>query len=155
LKYIFLIFIGISLFILGCESKQKNYRYVEIDNNVSIEGNVTDLQQFKRRFSEFWEASAVVDFDTTYQYELPYLNFLKDLPWYLNFQSGAKERYMTTIINVKADPRHNDIVYVRQNHKSTLLDVNITEKWIYINGTWYHSYRQSLLPPPPLEIKVR
>jgi len=148
----------VPLFILwftGCEKKEstKQYQYAFIDNNLTIENDIKDLKLLKRNFRDYWEASSRGDLNTSYMLELPYLNFIKPLEWYRDFKQDDKRHYKATMLQLKSETDDNEIALIRTNYKSNVMDINLTEKWIYVNGQWYHYYSQSLLPPPPKPIK--
>ena len=151
MKYFF--YILVITLMLGCSREEINYQYVSIDEKVRQSSNFEKNRELVKRFSEYWEATSLKDFETAYNYELPYLNFLKSLDWYLEFKTVSKKNFKTTMLSLTEDKDDKDIVHVRLNIKSKKVDANVTEKWININGTWYHNYSQSILPPKPPRIR--
>ncbi len=151
----FVIVVLCTLFIMGCDKKElvTQYQYAFIDGNVTIENDIKDLKLLKNNFRDYWEASSKGDLNSSYSLELPYLNFLKSLAWYRDFKQDDKRHYKATMLHIKAEDDDNEVAFVRTNYKSDVMDINLTEKWIYVNGQWYHFYSQSLLPPPPKPIK--
>jgi hypothetical protein len=141
---------------IGCSKTDEveTYKYVSIDENISIDNNITNTEKLITTYKKYWEASSKGDLNSTYTMELPYLNFIKSLKWYRDFKADDKHGYKATALKMEADALDHDVVYIRSNFKSKVMDVNLTEKWIYISGAWYHYYRQSLLPPPP-KLKIR
>ncbi len=143
------------LFFVGCDksSSLQQYQYAFIDNNLTVEHDVKDLKLLKNNFRNYWEASSKGDLNTSYALELPYLNFLKSLQWYRDFKQDDKRHYKATMLRITSEKDDNEVAYIRTNYHSDVMDINLTEKWIYISGQWYHYYSQSLLPPPPKPIK--
>ncbi len=150
-----LILLSLALVLLvGCNKKgpQKEYIYAFVDENLSVDGNITQPHQLQERFRDYWEASSRGDLNASYALELPYLNFLKSLEWYRDFKADDKRHYKATMLRVASEKGDGDVALVRTNYQSDVMDINLTEKWIYTNGQWYHFYSQSLLPPPPKPI---
>ncbi len=143
------------LFVIGCEKKtpEKEYQYAFIDVNLTVENDIKELKVLKNNFRDYWEASSKGDLNASYALELPYLNFLKSLEWYRDFKADDKRHYTATMLRISSENNDSEVAFVRANYKSNVMDINLTEKWIYVNGEWYHYYSQSLLPPPPKPIK--
>ncbi len=137
------------IFMIGCSKESKTYQYVTVSNDLLKSATQPKEHTFIERFSDYWEANSLNDFEAAYAYELPYLNFLKSLDWYLDFKKTAKRRYNITLLEITPDSKDDDIIYARVHFDGKNLDVNLTEKWIFINDIWYHSYSQSILPPKP------
>ncbi len=142
----------LMIFIIGCSKENKTYQYVITPEDIIDTSNVRDKEQFVERFSDYWEATSRNDFDKAYAYELPYLNFLKSVDWYYEFKKASKRKFTVRLLRITPEQDDADILNVRINFKSKQLDTNVTEKWIYINGHWYHSYSQSILPPKPPKV---
>ncbi|GEM_PF-1221468 len=143
------------LFVLGCEKKnpEKEYQYAFIDVNLTVENDIKELEVLKNNFRNYWEASSIGDLNASYALELPYLNFLKSLEWYRDFKADDKRHYTATMLRISSENNDSEVAFVRANYTSDVMDINLTDKWIYVNGEWYHYYSQSLLPPPPKPIK--
>jgi len=143
------------MFFAGCDRQvsEPQYQYAYIDNNLSIENDIKELKLLKNNFRNYWEASSQGDLNSSYALELPYLNFLKSLEWYVDFKNDDKRHYKATMLRISSENNDDEVALVRANYKSDVMDINLTEKWIYVNGQWYHYYSQSLLPPPPKPIK--
>lgn len=134
-------FVFVFIFVLGCS---QNYnKYVNVDSNITIDSDL------KKRYLEYWLYKSEHNFEEAYKYELPYLNFVKNLEWYKEFNAESKKHFATNLLKIDINKKDTDIVYIRSNFKAKYLDSNVTEKWIKVNGTWFHYYSQSLLPELP------
>lgn len=135
----FLILLPLLVFFSACSTK--NYKYTLIDNNIS---NVNEYKELVTRSRNYWEAFSKNDFTTTYEYELPYLNFKHDLQWYKSFHNGSKNKFKIILLKiVKID---DDIVQLSLQYKKRDNKYIFTDKWISVNGEWYHKYSDSLIP---------
>jgi sarcosine oxidase delta subunit len=136
-----LLYILVISAIFGCDAKKESV--VTLSADLSIDDDLLE------RYGEYWTYMSKNDYDRSYEYELPYLNFLKSKEWYKEFQYGGKIDFKVKILSISEDKDDKDVVFVRANYRGKYLDSNITEKWINIKGTWYHYYSQSLLPSLP------
>lgn len=135
------LFISAIFVFSGCEKK---YDYISKDVNLTIKDDKTE--ELVERSMDYWEAMSKGEYDRTYDYELPYLNFLKDRSWYIEFKTGSRTQYTVNLKRVTYDARDEDIAKI-----TTFVDLGHTsytfeDPWYNINGTWYHFYEQSLLP---------
>lgn len=132
--------------LLGCEKK---YAYVEVDKNVTAADEKTEA--LLSRFKDYWEYRSKNESEDSYAYELPYLNFIKDRQWYVRFHTGDRKAYKVTVLKIKYDPRESAHVEILTNIDLTHTSYSFWDQWYYVNGTWYHKYIQSILPPEPGE----
>lgn len=149
MRLLSIFFFTVSLLFLGCEEKAL---YTKIDKNATIESGIENFTDLKKRYFKYWDLRSAAEYTQSYAYELPYLNLLKSQEWYEEFHMYDNKNYTTTMLYAKRDKNDGDIVHIRNNFKGKYIDTNVTEKWININGIWYHSYSQSLLPPKPKPI---
>jgi hypothetical protein len=145
----FLILMVVTFIVYKNRELSDTYVYVSMDNNITVSKDIVKYEELKRRFSEYWEAASLNDFNTTYEYELPYLNFLKSLDWYIDFKQGSKKHYKVLTLDVKTEFGDSDIAIITMKVELNNFTRKIADKWVLVNGIWYHYYSQSLLPPPP------
>ncbi len=137
------------LFFLGCEEKYTN---VAIDQNISIDKNITNVENLKLRYQEYWEVFSKGEYDKSYAYELPYLNYIKSLQWYKDFNRIRKNDYKVSMLNIKSYPYDAKVALVRTRFQSPHKTFELSDRWVQVGDTWYHYYKQSLLPKPPRPI---
>ena len=136
-----LLFIILLLLLDGCEKK---HVYSSVDANLSIRDN--RFKELEDRHLDYWEAMSLADYDESYRFELPYLNFLKTNEWYREFRSGSREKYKIVIKGIESDSEDDNIAFVKTHIILKHTDYTFKDRWLYVNGTWYHSYSPSLLP---------
>ncbi len=127
------------LILAGCS---KTYKYVQVDTNLS---NGEEHQELFARVRGYWDALSMKDFDETYSYELPYLNFKHNLEWYKQFHLNNKEKYFIKIKSIKSIDS-DGIAYLKLEYDKNGKTFTFLDKWIDINGRWYHKYSDSLVP---------
>lgn len=128
----------------GCEKK---YEYVSRDANVSLESK--EARALVKRYEDYWEAKSKGEYDKSYRFELPYLNFLKHVRWYEQFHAADRKFYHVTLLYIEWDDKHPGKAKVRtkidlKNNTYSFFDV-----WYSVNNRWYHTYSQSILPTLP------
>lgn len=127
----------IILFLQGCEK----YKFASIDANIS-DDIPSDL---KKRYLNYWESKSKNDYKVTFTLELPYENYLKPLEEYISFQTATKTKYKIKALNIKK-PFIDTFIITSEidfGYKKTLQN----DKWIEVNGIWYHYYYPNILPP--------
>lgn len=125
----------------GCEKK---FTYVSVDANASITRSDEALAD---RYKEYWEAISGTRYEEGFKYELPYLNFIRDKAWYLNFHAADRKHYKVKLLYIKYSEDDPEIADVRTNIDLGHTDYDFNDRWYRINGTWYHFYHQTILPP--------
>lgn len=122
----------------GCEKK---YRYATLDTNLSATPASEELLE---RVREYWEYRSLFDYGHARSFELPYLNFIKDENWYLQFHAHDRKKYRIVLKQVRM---HGDEAKVRIHIYLPHTDYGFNDSWYLVNGTWYHYYHPSILPP--------
>lgn len=135
------------VFIFGCNDKYADY--VTTDQNLTIEESVLESENLLERYKEYWYYFGKGDYDNSYEYELPYLNFLKSLEWYKEFHQANQKNYRVTLLSVTVEKNNANIVYMRSRFTTPTHGYELSDKWLRINNKWYHYYSQSILPPAP------
>ena len=131
----------IALSFTACEKK---YDYVSVDKNIT---KFVLPKALKNAYSEYWEALSNGDYKKAYMSELPYINFIKPYSWYKVFRAGSKIHYTIEALESKADTDDKDIIFIKTKFTHPRFKpYTINDKWINVNGTWYHSYIASVLP---------
>ncbi len=134
----------VLLFLSACSEKIETYKYAVIDQNVTISGKKE--VQLANRFMQYWDARSRHDFSSSYTYELPYTQFIKNKNVYISEGKSTYQNYKVILKNINYDEKNNDIVWLQRQyiHDKTIL--MLKSKWIYINDTWYHKYTFSVFP---------
>lgn len=132
----FFVLILSSIFIGGCANKQPPIAH-------------QDKQRLlQKRFQEYWHARSI-DLHKAYEYELPYQRYIGDFSLYKKLVVKTKKGTKAQIVKIEY-PHPNIAIIQRQmifGKKQSLRK----DKWIYVNGQWYHRYYQSVLPPSNTE----
>ncbi len=131
-----------ALFILTVFGCSKTYKYVQVNQEFSKKAQYRDLLT---QASRYWDALSIKDFDESYEYELPYLNFKHNLEWYKKFHSNNKEKYFINIKSIKSIDL-SGVVYIELEYNKNGKTFTFLDKWIDVNGRWYHKYSDSLVP---------
>ena len=124
----------------GCEKK---YRYVKVDQNATKA--LKAYPELSERFKSYWEAMSEKNYKETFSYELPYMNFIHDKTWYLDFKEGSRKHFKVTLLEIVPVGEKSVVVKARFKVKKSVYTVS--DKWYKVNGTWYHQYYDSILPP--------
>lgn len=133
----------------GCESKYTN---VSLDQNISIDENVTLVSNLEERYLQYWEAFSKGEYEKSYAYELPYLNYLKSLQWYKEFHRTRRTDYKVKLLSIDIADNDSNIAYLKSEFISPRNTITLLDKWIKVENSWYHYYKQTILPEPPKPI---
>jgi len=132
---------SILLFFLGCSSKLPVYKETSVERTAISSAKEKKLA---RAFLEYWRARIQRDYKTSYQYELPYQKYIFRYPDYLkkigNIYSRSKIK-LSKITYIAPD-----IAIVDREVKMGNKVFHKKDKWIYIDGAWYHKFYQTILP---------
>jgi len=103
-------------------------------------------QGLKERFVSYWEKRGEKKFSKTYSYEIPYLQYLHSRDWYQNFFIDAPQFKVIAIHKLYECGTKSCILGIKLYRKKSSDPIYLHDKWIKIDGVWYHKYRDSYLP---------
>jgi hypothetical protein len=141
IKYLLSILFFAILF-LGCA---KQYQESSIDDNLSLLNEKEEL--LAERFLEYWHYYNTRDFNTSYTYELPSYRFHTSLKEYKRHIGTSSSFLHVSLKKIAYQYDDNNIAITSQYLKIKKRPLN-KEKWIYVNGTWYHRYFKPDFPTP-------
>lgn len=137
-------FFILSIIVLGAGcSHSMNYQFATIDSSLVLKED--KLKHLSKRHQEFWEYFSSKNFDKSYTYELPHLQFLKSLDWYKEFNTPNIQGYKVIQLSIEEVEKDKAIVkyrYEKKGHQSLLID----DRWVFVDGEWYHYFEFSKLP---------
>jgi hypothetical protein len=136
---IYLPLLVLVLFFVGCE-EPRSYAFKDENRTYSSK----KLQELSERHLEFWEAFSKKDFNTTYRYELPYLQFIKSLKWYNTFNLANNKHY--SIIQKDIKVKRDDFALIKTQYKLKENSYIFNDPWYLVDGIWYHEFSTSKLP---------
>lgn len=115
--------------------------------NVSIlnDHNISSDQKLLKRVAEYWHYRLHNDYQHSYTYELPYQRYLIPLKAYKSLIDGYGKNAKIEIISVKFPNPYTAIVQRRIKTSTTILFSK--DKWVNVDGEWYHKFFQNILPP--------
>jgi len=102
----------------------------------------------EKRFQGYWDARAT-NLKEAYQYELPYQRYINDFSLYKKLVVKTKKGTKAQI--VKIEYPHLNIAIIQRRMIFGKKQSLRKDKWIYVDGQWYHRYYQSVLPPSNME----
>ena len=132
---------GLFLF-WGCETKIPHYEEVLVE----VKPHSEKERQLIKNFVEYWHIRIKGKPKEALQYELPYQK-------YIDGWKGYKAKVVplnkdTKIVLKSIEYPHPDVAIVT---RKIILNENRSwiknDKWIYVEGKWYHKYYQNILPP--------
>ena len=109
-----------------------------------------DIDALKERVKKRWMAKIDYDFASAYKFQTPaykdvfskelYVHlFSKNLVWELKGVNGIEFDEVSEVATVKVDIETSSVNPVNGDRKSTALPARLTEKWLHIDGQWWHS----------------
>jgi len=100
----------------------------------------------KERFIEYWSNRGEKKFNVTYSMELPYLQYIHSKNWYKNFFSSAPTITKIEVLNKKQCTKKSCLLWMALYKQNYQEPIYLYDKWLKINGMWYHKYDDSILP---------
>jgi len=140
-----LIILTLPFFILRL--KNENILKVHNSSNIKVEYVPLNNKEKKllRRFSLYWLYRIQGELDKSFEYELPYQKYIDGIKSYKSKIESLNSRTLTIL---------KDIIYPYPNVAIIERELRLgnrvfkkKDKWIYIDGEWYHKYYQNILPP--------
>ena len=134
-------FLLVVLFFVGCETKIPTYEDVKVQISIDKEKD----RKLAKRFVEYWHARITGDMKKSFEYELPYQRYVDGYKGYTSKVSPLNNN--TRMVLQKIDYEHPNVAVLER--RVFLNDRNWTkyDKWIFVEGKWYHKYYQNILPP--------
>ncbi|SMC10165.1 hypothetical protein [Nitratiruptor tergarcus] len=127
----------------GCATKIPSYQNIKI-NKAYFQGSSKE-KKLVSAFANYWQARIKGDYKTSFSYELPYQQYIKDFNKYKELIGGIYKGTTITLKNIKYS--HPNIAIVTRVVKIGKNLYPRKDKWIYIDGKWYHKFYQTILPP--------
>ncbi len=136
-KHIFSPFI--ILFIIGC-----SHKVTFTDVQSSLHPQSSKEKELIRRFKEYWHARVNGQYNISYNYELPYQQYTINFDKYRK-TLGLYRNSKISLLKLEY-PQKNIAIIIRKmdGKKNSWIK---KDKWIYLDGKWYHKYYQTLFPP--------
>ncbi len=114
---------------------------IKIDNGVKLK------KALKNRVETYWKARAKKDFETSYKFELPYLNYIHSEDWYEIFFQNASKFSKIELKKIKSCNKSICIIGLLLRYRFNPDNfIFLYDKWIKVDGIWYHKYDDNPLP---------
>lgn len=137
-----IILIAIGVFFISCSKTKHTNSFLE--NNITYENE--ELKSLSERHLSYWEKFSKKDFNNTYEYELPYQQYLYSKKWYNNFFKTNNVNYRIYQIDIQRYDKNSDIANVKTRFVKDKTNFIFSDLWFYVNGQWYHHFKPSKLP---------
>lgn len=118
------------------------YKNVTINSDQNISSTP---QKLLTRVAEYWHYRLYNDYEHAYEYELPYQRYLVPLKAYRGLIDGYGKNAKIEIISIKFPNPYTAIVQRRIKTSKAILFSK--DKWVNVDGEWYHKFFQNILPP--------
>ncbi len=133
----------VILFILISSGCEKKYIYTSKTNDMVIKDKKSEA--LSERAMDYWESFSAKDFNSTYQYELPFQQYLKSKLWYVRFNAGNTKGYFLEQKEIEYIDENRAIIKIKFS-KNKSGGHMISDRWYLIDGVWYHKMKTSILP---------
>jgi len=133
-----LLFLSI-FFLAGC-----SHKVIFTDVHTSLHPQSNKEKGLVQRFEEYWHARVNGQYNKSYIYELPYQQFIIDFDRYKK-TLGLYKNSKVSLVKVQY-PQKNVAIITRKMEGKNGSWIK-KDKWIYVDGNWYHKYYQTLFPP--------
>lgn len=140
MKKLVLFFMVFFLF-SGCLTKQPS------TPNVTMEYKGIKNKKTKKlidSFREYWQMRVEGNYKKSYQFELPYQRYIIDYEKYRKML-GLYAKNKVILVDIVYP--HKDIAIVTRKMQGRKKVQLKKDKWIYVNGKWYHKFFQTIFPP--------
>jgi len=146
-----IIYIITIILFLGCSAKNKHLKskhlkITDVYVKQYIFKNDNLQQKLIQRFKEYWHYRQKGDYNKSYMFELPYQRYLMPFPKYKALAAGSYVGKKTVLEKINLDKKNSQAILQRKVYFNNLYRIK-KDKWLYINGQWYHKFYQSILPP--------
>ncbi len=143
----FLVILSLMFFFAACE--RHNVSNVTVDSNFSIDTQIENVDDLIDRYKNYWAYFSAKEFEKSFKYELPYLNYIKPLSWYKEFHSANVKKFSVKLLDMQIEEGDSHIVYIRTRFHTKSDETVASDKWVLVDGEWYHFYSQTVLPQVP------
>ncbi len=103
-------------------------------------------KSIEKQFKTYWTNRGEKKHAKNYGLELPYLQFLHDKKWYENFFANASIIEKVEVVKVVKESKDEIILGINLYLENRKDPVWFNDKWLNVEGKWYHKYDDSLLP---------
>jgi len=134
------IYLIILIFVAGCALKTVQYPNIKITDRY----HSLKEKQLIEDFSEYWHARISGDMKKAFSYELPYQRYIDG--WKVYRETVTPLRKDAFIELKKIEPISENVVIVYKVVRIKDRNLLQKEKWIYLDGRWYHKYHQNIMP---------
>jgi hypothetical protein len=110
---------------------------------INFANGVLMQSDLKSRFIKYWQNRANKYFFKTYDLEMPYLRYLYSKEWYEDYFSLAPR---IKKISIKKIDCKDNICYIHMLLKINKNNVYYKDKWVKVDGIWYHRFNDNPLP---------
>lgn len=133
-------FLILLLFIVGCSNKTE---FLKIHSSFSNKDSNKEKELVKR-FQKYWYARVHGKYQQSYRYELPYQQYIVNFAKYRK-TLGLYKNTKASLIKIYYPQKDVAIITRKMGSKKNFWIKK--DKWIYVNGKWYHKYYQTIFPP--------
>lgn len=142
LSFLILLLFIIGCSEIGCSEKTEKTEFLKIHSSFNEDRNKE--KELVKRFQEYWYARVHGKYQQSYQYELPYQQYIVNFAKYRKTLGLYKN---TKVSLIKIYYPQKDIAIITRKMGSKKNFWIKKDKWIYLNGKWYHKYYQAIFPP--------
>jgi len=136
-------FTFLFLLFIGCSDSHKLAIKKHVDINESIKIDDYDIKLIKR-FMEYWELRSTYNFEKSFLYELPYIQYTKSLEDYISEGKTRYRNFDISLINILVKNEYT--VEITRKFKYKKIELKFKSIWIKVNGTWYRKYDLIISP---------
>ena len=145
-----ILYLATLFFFLGCSVKHELLQSTHIQiKDVYVERHISQNEPLYRkliqRFKEYWHYRQKGDYKKSYEYELPYQRYLMPFIKYKPLAAGSYVGNKTILKDMYLDKKNGIAILQRRVYFDNSYK-DKKDKWIFVNGQWYHKFYQSILP---------
>ena len=131
-------------FISGCNERLQTRKYASIDENLIVL-NKEEIA-LANRFIEYWDYRSQHQFDKSYHYEFPYYCFITPISKYIGESKTNNKAFNNIILSINYENLDQTIAWIERKYIKNNFSSIKKDKWIYVNGSWFHQYTSSAFP---------
>lgn len=131
----------LTIFFSACSVKLPTYKEVKVEN---VNFDSAKDKKLAKAFLEYWKARVRGEYTTSYKYELPYQRYIFD---YKTYRKQIGSIYPgATVVLTKIEYKAPNVAVVSREVKLGKKVYKKKDKWIYVDGEWYHKFYQNIMP---------
>lgn len=115
-----------------------------VDKNVTLKDNTE--KALAERFMLYQHLRSAHQFEKTYEMELPYYRYLIDYRFYEKESKTTNHDFNSTLTSIRYRPGIKEIAKIDFLYQKNKFKSIEHQRWILVNGAWYHSYSFSPFP---------